>query len=157
MENMIVTPAEVIELAFKDGGYVSADAVGEEDISAAVSRWVEPVAGAGLCRAVAAGRYPEARRHFAVAAAVATRLEIQPRLNAATGQAGLTQASNIFAVAAAESARIELMRSLRVEVGIQLRRLSGYLDENAESIPEYDPRNNVLKRCVTDGGFVQVL
>lgn len=157
MKNVMISPAEVIALAFKDGGYVSEDVVSDADIANAVSRWIEPVAGSDLCRAVAAGDYPEARDYFAEAAAAATRLEIQPRLNAATGQGGLTQASSIFAVAAAESARIELMRSLRLQVSISLRRLTEYLDENAESIPEYDPRNNVLKRCVTDGGFVQIL
>lgn len=157
MDNVIVTPAEVVALAFADGGYVAPEAIGQADIAAAVHRWVEPVAGTALCRAVAAGEYPEAKEYFAAAAAAATRLEVQPRLNAATGQAGLTQASNIYAVAAAESARIELMRSLRVEVNIQLRRLSEYLDENAATMAEYDPRRNVLNRCVTDGGFVQIL
>lgn len=91
MDNVIITPAEVIRLAFADGGYVSPEAIGEGDITAA-----------------------------------------------------------------AESARIELMRSLKVQAHAMLLRLTEYLDENAASIPEYDPRANVLKRCRTDGGFVQI-
>ena len=115
-----------------------------------------PVAGREVWRAVAGGRYPEAKEYLAAAAAACTRLEMQPRLDVCTGQAGLTQASGIFAEAAAESARIELMRSLRVQARMSLLRLTEYLDGNAASIPEYDPRGNVLKRCMTDGGFVQV-
>lgn len=156
MDNVIVTPAEVVRLAFADGGYVSPEAIGEADIEAAVRRWVEPVAGRGVCRAVAGGRYPEAREYLAAAAAACTRLEVQPRLNVTTGQAGLTQPLGLFAEAAAESARIELMRSLRVQAHAMLCRLTEYLDENAASIPEYDPRANVLKRCFTYGGLVQV-
>lgn len=156
MDNGIVTPAEVVRLAFADGGYVSPEAIGEADIAAAVERWVVPVAGREVWRAVAGGRYPEAKEYLAAAAAACTRLEMQPRLDVCTGQAGLTQASGIFAEAAAESARIELMRSLRVQARMSLLRLTEYLDGNAASIPEYDPRGNVLKRCMTDGGFVQV-
>ena len=157
MDNAIITPAEVLRLAFPDGGYVSSDAVGETDIAAAVERWVVPVAGRGVCAAVAAGSYPDLKELVAAAAAAATRLEIQPRLNVCTGQGGLTQVSNVYAEAAAESARIELMRSLRFEVRVSLRRLTEYLNENAASVPEYDPRRNVLNRCSTDGGFVQIL
>lgn len=156
MDNVIITPAEVIRLAFADGGYVAPEAIGEGDITAAVSRWVEPVAGAAVCAAVASGRYPDLKPHLATAAAACTRLEVQPRLNVRTGQAGLTEPAGIFAAAAAESARIELMRSLKVQAHAMLLRLTEYLDENAASIPEYDPRANVLKRCRTDGGFVQI-
>lgn len=71
MDNVIITPAEVIRLAFADGGYVAPEAIGEGDIMAAVSRWVEPVAGAAVCAAVASGRYPDLKPHLAAAAAAA--------------------------------------------------------------------------------------
>ena len=69
---------------------------------------------------------------------------------------GSAEPAGLFAAAAAESARIELMRSLKVQAHAMLLRLTEYLDENAASIPEYDPRANILKRCRTDGGFVQI-
>ena len=47
MENGIVTPAEVVRLAFADGGYVSPEAIGEADIAAAVGGGGVPGAGGG--------------------------------------------------------------------------------------------------------------
>ncbi len=36
-----------------------------------------------------------------------------------------------------------------------VRRMSDYLDAHAASMAEYDPDDNILKRCCCDGGFVQ--
>lgn len=48
----------------------------------------------------------------------------------------------------------ELRRALHVKARSLMLRASAQLDGGGFS--EYDPRQNILKRCRTDGGFVQV-
>ena len=36
-----------------------------------------------------------------------------------------------------------------------LRRAAEYLEAHAAEFPEYDPDNNILKRCTTDGNLIQ--
>lgn len=155
--NNIITPAEAVRLAFTDGEYVSPEVIGEADIEAAVRRRLEPVAGRALCEALRGGAYPDfARDYAAPALALCVRVMVQPRLNAATGQTGLAVPAGTNRRAADAEARAELSRALRVRAREAVRRMSDYLDEHADAMPEYDPERNILKRCCYDGGFVQI-
>ena len=157
MANNIISPAEVLALAFSDGGYVAPEAVGEVDIAAAIERWISPVVGEALLEAVQGGEYAELKSEYlqpAVAAYV--RLAIQPRLNAATSQLGLYTPNSSIHRAADEATRRELMRSLRTRASTLLRRMSTYLEQNKESIKEYKSGDNILNRCSYDGGFIQI-
>ena len=46
----LVTPREVIDLAFADGGYLPPEAIGTVDIAAAEARYLLPVTGTGIFR-----------------------------------------------------------------------------------------------------------
>ena len=48
MKHSIITSAQVVDIAFSDGGYLSPDAIAEADIASAVERWVKPVVGEAL-------------------------------------------------------------------------------------------------------------
>lgn len=155
--NNIITPAEAVRLAFTDGEYVSPEVIGEADIEAAVRRRLEPVAGRALCEALRGGAYPDFVRDYAAPAlALCVRVMVQPRLNTATGQTGLAVPAGTNRKAADAEARAELSRALRVRAREAVRRMSDYLDEHADAMPEYDPEHNILKRCCCDGGFVQI-
>ena len=155
--NNIITPAEVVRLAFTDGEYVAPEAIGEADIEAAIRRRMEPVAGHELCEALRAGAYPDFTAGYAAPAiALCVRVLVQPRLNAATGQTGLAVPSASNRKAADTEARAELMRALRIRAREAVRRMSDYLDAHAAEMAEYDPERNILKRCTCYGGFVQI-
>ena len=157
MANNIISPPEVVALAFSDGGYVAPEAVGEVDIAAAIERWIKPVVGEALLEAVQGGEYAELKSEYlqpAVAAYV--RLAIQPRLNAATSQLGLYTPNSSHLKAADEAARRELIRSLRSRASTLARRMSTYLEQTKESIKEYKSSDNILNRCSYDGGFIQI-
>ena len=158
MRNNVITPAEVVEVAFSDCGYLSSDVVAEADIAVAVERWITPVVGEPLLEAVAAGRYAELKSDYLLPAiALYTRLVVQPRLNGATGQLGLTVVGASTQRAASDGVRQELQRAIKERASGALKRLSRYLDEHADEIAEYDEKCNILKRCSCDGGFVQIL
>ena len=155
--NNIITPAEVVRLAFTDGEYVSPEVVGEADIEAAIRRRIEPVAGRAMCEAMRGGAYPDFVRDYAAAAiALCVRVMVQPRLNVATGQTGLAVPAGTYRKAADADARAELARALRIRAREAVRRMSDYLEANADTMAEYDPNENILKRCNCDGGFVQI-
>lgn len=157
MKQSIITPQQVVEIAFSDGGYLSPDVVAQVDIEAAAERWVKPVVGEALLEAVAAGRYEELREEYLKPVlALYTRLLVQPRLNVATSQLGLTVSAGATCKAAEASHRSELMQALKARARTALRALSHYLDDHTELLAEYEPKRNVLNRCSCDGGFVQI-
>lgn len=157
MDNIIST-SEVIELAFSDGGYIPQGVICKADIKAATERWIEPVVGRALLEAVAAGEYELLKSDYlAPAVAVYTRILVQPRLNAMSGVGGMTVSGSTSRKAAEESVRKELMSGLKTKAKSLLRALSNYLNDNAEQIAEYDKKYNIMNRCVSDGGIVQIL
>lgn len=158
MAQNIITPAEVVAIAFSDGEYLAPDVITEADIVAATEHWIRPITGQALLEAVAAGGYAELREaHLSPTVALCTRLMVQPRLNVQTSQLGLSTPAGSHRKAAERSAREELRRALRLRAQSMRRRLSEYLEQNAAQIPEYDPKQNILNRCSIDGGFVQIL
>lgn len=156
MTKSIITAAEVIATAFSDGEYIATEAIAEADIIAATERWVVPVTGSALLEKVLQGEYAELRSLLTPAIAFHTRLLLQPRLNAATSQLGLTVASSNARKGADEALRSELMRSLRIRARQALRTLSTFLEQNSEHYAEYEQKANILNRCCCDGGFVQI-
>lgn len=157
MVESIITPAEVISLAFSDGGYLPADAIAEVDIVAATERWVRPVVGQMLLEKILAGDYAELKSDYvAPAVALYTRFLVQPRLNVATNALGLSAPATSSLKAADKVAREELQRALKIRARTALRLLSEHLEQNREQYAEYNPSENILNRCTCDGGFVQI-
>ncbi len=157
MIKSIITPAEVVATAFAEGGYLPSDVISEADIAAATDRWVRPVVGQALLTAVAEGKYSALRDEYLLpAVAFYTRFLVQPRLNATTSGLGLTVVAGASHKAADKSAREELQRALKISARAALRRLSDYLDEEAEKMAEYEPKSNILHHCCCEGGFVNV-
>lgn len=153
----IISPAEAVALAWGTGEYVSPEAVSEADIAAAERRYIEPVIGRRMADALAENRYEELRRDYAAPAlAMFVRIMLQPSMDIRTGQAGSVVQNGAYAEPAGNEARAAALRSLRRRAVALLRRLSERLDDESSSYPEYLPEHNILKRCSTDGGIVQI-
>jgi hypothetical protein len=153
----LITAEEVIAIAFTDGQYIDAGVIAQCDIDAAIERWVVPVVGRALLEAVAEGKYEELREHYLKPViALYTRQQVQPRLNVSTSQAGLSVVTTSSRKAADEAARRELQRSLKARAKFLRQRLEEYLDEHKAELTEYNEKQNILKRCRCDGGFVQI-
>lgn len=93
--------------------------------------------------------------YLAAPVALFTRIAVQPRLDIRTGQCGtVAPKSGSYQPADAQSLR-ELQRSLRRQARTLLRRAAEHLEAHAAEFPGYDPDNNILKRCTTDGNLIQ--
>ena len=98
---------------------------------------------------------PEAIGEGDIAAAEQRYIAVQPRLDIRTGQCGtVAPKSGSYQPADAQSLR-ELQRSLRRQARTLLRRAAEHLEAHAAEFPGYDPDNNILKRCTTDGNLIQ--
>lgn len=157
MEQKIITAEEILAEAFTDGEYIASNVIAHSDITAAIERWILPITGQELLEAIEDGCYAEfAAQYLKPTVAAYTRLEIQPRLNVATGQLGLSLPRTSYHKVADESMRRELMTALKRRAYMLRRRMSNYLEKHAATMPEYNPKKNSLKRCCCNGGIVQI-
>ena len=154
--NTLVTPLQVLKLAFGEGEYLPPEIIAEADIAGAEQRHIVPVVGRALYEKLLAGSYPDFRTEYlASPAALFTRAVLQPRLDVRTGQCGTVAPKSAAYQPAGTQALRELQRSLRRQARTLLRRAAGHLDTHAAEFPEDDPHENILNRCTTDGNFVQ--
>lgn len=153
----LISPLQVLKLAFGDGEYLPPETIAETDIATAEQRYIVPVIGHNLHEKLLGGSYAEFRTEYLAApAALFTRLALQPRLDIRTGQCGTTAPKTSYGQPADKAALRRLQRALRSEARTLLRRASQYLCTHREGFPEYDPENDIYNRCTTDGGFVQI-
>lgn len=154
--NTLVTPLQVLKLAFGEGEYLPPEIIAEADIAGAEQRHIVPVVGRALYEKLLAGSYPDFRTEYlASPAALFTRAVLQPRLDVRTGQCGTVAPKSAAYQPAGTQALRELQRSLRRQARTLLRRAAEHLETHAAEFPEYDPHKNILNRCTTDGNFVQ--
>lgn len=152
----LITPLQVLRLAFGADEYLPPDTVRADDIAAACERYVVPVIGRSLYEKLLADEYPGfAADHLAAATALFTRIVVQPRLDIRTGRCGTTAPKSSDLQPADADARRAVMRSLRAQARTLLRSASVYLAAHPAEFPEYDPDRDIFNRCSTDGNFVQ--
>lgn len=153
----LITAQQVIDMAFADGGYISAATISSTDIATAEQRYLTPVVGYALHAKLLDGGYESLLREYvAPVLALYTRIVIEPCLSVRTGQGGAIVSKSGSYYPADKTQTESQMRSLRAKARSMLRRLSAYMDENAGLYPEYNPQDNILKYCKIDGNFVQI-
>ena len=155
--NTLISPLQLLKLAFREGEYLPPETFGEADIAAAEQRYIVPVIGPELHEKLLAGNYNDFRdEYLAAPLALFTRLALQPRLDIRTGQCGTTAPKSSWSQPADDEALLRHRHALRCEARTLLRRAVAYLDSHRREFPEYRPEKNTLNRCTTDGGFVQI-
>ncbi len=153
----LISPTQVRRLAFGDGEQLAPDAITQPDIAAAEERHLVPVVGRALHEKLLGGSYPElVDDYLAAPVALLARLAAQPRLDLRTGRRGTTVAYDDAARPADEATRRRLMQALRSEARALLRRAARHLATENRRYPEYVDASNILNRCTTDGGLVQI-
>lgn len=154
--NTLITPVQVVRLAFAPDDCLPPDAVAEADIAAAEQRYLVPVIGAALHQRLINDTDRSFVDHYLAAPlALYTRLLIQPRLDVRAGRGGTTAPNPSGASPAAAEARRAVRTALLTEARALLRRAVARIEAYPRSFPEYDARENVLNRCRLDGKLVQ--
>lgn len=157
MKKTITTQSQVIELAFAEAEYMPASAVSPAEIAVAEEHCIVPVIGRALYEKLLEGSYPELCSEYVVpTVAFFTRLGMQPLTDIRSGRFGTVAPRSDNYQPADRTQLLDLRHSLLRKGRTMQRRLSEHLDRHAAEYPEYDPKHNILKRCSTDGGIVQI-
>lgn len=157
MKKTLTDASAVIGLAFAEAEYMPAAAVSPADIAVAEERYIVPVTGRALYEKMLEGEYADLRNEYAVPAAAAfVRLGMQPLTDLRSGRFGTVAPRSDNCQPADRASLLDLRRALLERGRALRRRLSDYLERHAADYPEYDPELNILNRCSTDGGLVQI-
>ncbi|MBO5875044.1 MAG: hypothetical protein J6Q20_00795 [Alistipes sp.] len=158
MKQTLITPEQVASLAFNDGECFDATTISSLDIAVAEERHVVAVVGPEMYEAMRSGRYADfCEEYVAPVVALRTRLLMLPSMVARSGRFGVSVPASSSLKSPSENQTRMLERSLREKARTLQRRMSRYLNDNAQRFAEYDPSRNVLNRCSNDGNFVQTL
>ena len=154
----LITNEQVISLAFGDGEYLSPEVILVSDITTAEHRYILPLVGEELYKALLGGSYATLLNDYvAPALAMSVRTVIQPSLNVRIGSAGLHIPTSTRGNNASRSATQSLHKSLRMRRQTLLRRLSAYLVAHASEFKEYNASQDIMQKCIINGGFIQTL
>ncbi len=122
----------VLALAYSDAPYTPLQMVTASAIITAQQKYIEPIIGEKMMKALFEERYIELFEDYvAPAIALYVRYVVD----------GL-----------GSPVRFDVLKRARE----MARRMSNHLEENASQYPEYEANANILKRCSLNGGFVQV-
>ncbi len=130
---MIIEPEEVRLLAFTDVVSVPQEFTSGANIDYAISRFVQPVLGEKMLRAVSEGNYEELKTKY-----------LQPAI-----------AFYVRYISGYDSAESELRVITRARH--YLKEMSRHLNTHSSSYKEYDGSENILNRCKIHGDLVQIL
>lgn len=148
----LITPAQVVALAFSSEELVAKEVVTASDIIEAETRHLRPILGAELAEKLLAGEYATLLSDY-VAPALASwcRYAVQPliseRCHVCHDGSHTTAQNDHDAV---------VLRALRRKAVTLSHRLSDHLNAHAGDYPEYNSKNNPLNYCSIYGDIIQV-
>ena len=154
MQNLLVTPDEVIELAFSPHDRIDPVVITETRIEAAQLKFLAPMLR-GLYTALAEGLYDNFCREFIKpVAAYFVKYHIFLHLSVRIGNDGIIRLKPAESMPADASEINRLRRESRETAYLLLRKAIGHLKKNANEFPEFDPEPPRHKRPRVNGGIV---
>lgn len=154
----LITNEDVIALAFSQNELRSPSIITKADITEAESRYIDPILGAELRKALDEGNYPELLNGYVAPAIAAwTRCLVQPLLANRCEACLSSDETSVYESTTAGNNRLgAVLCTLRRKASILSRRLSSHLNTHSETYAEYNPALNPLNRCSIDGDIVQI-
>lgn len=148
----LITPQEIIAIAFSPTEQISSEAIVESKIIAAEEKFLRPVLG-GLVDALRDGSYPELlREHIKPALAYYVRYGVIPDLSLKLNGMGAQIAFTVHSNAATDRQRSEMRMQAKDDADALLSRALRYIA--AGDYPEYSPQRNVRSKIIKNGGWI---
>lgn len=134
-----ITPEEVVNLAFCDGEFISADTISASDILTAQRRYIRPLLGIELYQRLQSEMVDSTliSSYIAPALAIGTRIIVQPSLSIRTGQFGVSATKTAYSQPATNTEISLLMKSQRIKLRTHLSCIREYLEASRDLYPEY--------------------
>ena len=154
MKTTLITPAEVLALAFPPTECQREELVGTAVIEAARIRWLEPVLGP-LCTVLEEERYRNfTDEYIKPALAYYVRYLVLAECSAHVATFGVVQGHTAYAKTAPQETLALLRKQARSLADTLLNKAVAHVEDHPEQFPEYDPEQNVGKRVLFKGGFI---
>uniref|UniRef100_UPI004057C752 hypothetical protein n=1 Tax=Alistipes sp. TaxID=1872444 RepID=UPI004057C752 len=154
----LITPERVIQEAFLKGEYLPPERIPQGLILVAEERYLRPVLGQSLYRALLEGEYAAFRETYVEPPlAYGVKLLLLPELRIRVGACGVAEPSAEGWETVSEEGYKSLRAALKGQLETLLHRLERALQEGAQTgeLPAYDPEENILNRCRIYGGLLQ--
>ncbi len=153
--DLLITPAQVAEAAFRAPDFITHDAVPEATILAAQQKFIRPVLGDALYEKLCAEEYPELLSEYILPPlALYVKLLMLPSLSVQAGTAGVVEVNSKNLARVGDAKLRYAVRRLRSDASALMKRVVEHIESDPAAFPEYNVRRNVLSRCSIDGQVV---
>lgn len=154
MDNTIVTPQQVVEMAFGGVNNMRPEEVSQHTILAAERTFVVPVVGAQLLEELHQGQHAELLDAMQCATALYTKRLMLPSLAAKVGVAGVVRYSSESYSPADSHTLKRLLWRTKADADALLDKVVEIIEAAPEEYPSYSPAKNVRNRVRLAGGVV---
>lgn len=154
MTQLLVTPEQVIDLAFATNEKITPGSIKETKIDAAQEKYIRPVLGR-LYETLLAGKYPELLgEYIKPALAYYVRYSVIPDLALKLNDKGAQTYYSEYANTATDKQRTEMRQQAKDDANALLDKAVRYISENKSRYPEYEPRTDIRNRVISNGGII---
>lgn len=151
----LITAAEVVALAFGGEENFRASEISDAAILAAQQKFIRPVLGGALCKAMEQNRQTTLHNtYLKPALALYIKFLVLPALAAQVSMAGVVAYIGEGYRSVDTVTFRRLLRRIRSDADALLDAAIDYIESNAALFPEYDPEQNIRNRVRLEGGVV---
>lgn len=150
----MITPEQVLELAFAANEKITPVSIKQTKIDAAQEKYIRPVLGR-LYDALLDGKYPELLDgYIRPALAYYVRYSVIPDLALKLNDKGAQTYYSEYANTATDKQRAEMRQQARDDANALLDKAVRHITENRSRYPEYEPRTDIRKKITSNGGII---
>ena len=153
--NILISPAEVVDLAFGGGGNLRPEDVSEATIVAAQRKYLLPVLGEALLEEMIDGSHGDLVEEFIKPSlALYVKRLLLPSLAAKVGVVGVVRYVGEGYAEVDEKTLHRLMRRTKADADVVLDAAVDYVELHPELFPNYVAINNIRNGINIDSGIV---
>lgn len=152
MKRLLISPEEVLEIAFGTPEGLRPELVGDVRIETAQLKYLKPVFGALYDRLGEEAYAPFVTDYLKLPLALYIKALTIDNAAVTIGAMGVTQTETGYAVPGSPGQLARLRQQTRTEADILLRKAVEEVERHPERFPGYDPRENILNRISCRGG-----
>lgn len=150
---LLVTPAEIWEIAFPQSGFIQPETISDVLIETAQLRHLKPVLGPLYDTLGESRQAAFVSEYLKAPLAYYVRSLALSSLSATVGALGILQGKTDYATPASGRQVHNLRKEARRQADILLDKAVEHIESHPELFPEYDPRQNIRHRMSIRGGL----
>ena len=151
---LIITPQEVVEMAFEGEYGITPERIGNNVIASAQQKFIKPVLGDLFDKLEDDSSYPELKELVKAALAQYVKLLMIPKLAVSMGNGGITHIKGTHFASANEESIKALKENTKAEACALMREVVEHIEQNREDYPEYNPADNILHKVSICSGII---